>query len=77
MPSTPETEVDDPDIAFAVQRLLLDRVRQNPPSGETAVLEDEHKVCSCIDEGTPGDFRLAGAGITDPAGFDHAVKMMR
>lgn len=47
-----------------------------PEQLETA-FDGEPGVCTCIDEGTPGDIRFAGSGILHPGGIEAVVAILQ
>jgi hypothetical protein len=47
------------------------------PQQLDAAFEHEPGVCTCIDEGTDGDIRLAGSGILHPGGIDAVADILR
>lgn len=72
-----ELETRSVEAAFDEQRAMLAEAIEHPVMSDSEVFETTEHTCTCIDEGTHGDFRLAGAGILDPEGFDHVVATMR
>lgn len=77
MPHSSEVEEKDPAVVFAEQRSLLEGLYRQPLDAQSEIFEHGQTTCGCIDEGTPAEFRLAGAGIIDPKGFGHVVELMR
>lgn len=56
------------------------KVEQLPtllPEKLEPAFEHANGVCSCIDEGTNGDIRLAGSGILHPGGIEAVAKILR
>ncbi len=73
-----ETQESEPTTLFSEQQFILQQRLQEPLSRDAEVIKRGRRKLTCMDEGTPdGEVRIAGAGITDPKGFDHAVEMMR
>jgi hypothetical protein len=72
-----ETEISDPSVQLSLEYEKLERLKEQPLSLISEAFEQTEHTCTCIDEAVPGEFRLAGAGILDPEGFDHVVATMR
>lgn len=59
------------------ERQKIDNLTSLSPEQLRAAYEDEPGVCTCIDEGTDGDIRLAGSGILHPGGIEAVAMILR
>lgn len=59
------------------ERQKIESLTTLTPEQLRVAYEDEPGVCTCIDEGTDGDIRLAGSGILHPGGLEAVAMILR
>lgn len=62
---------------WMTEREKIDQLDELTPEILAPAFEGEPGSCTCVDEGTGGDIRLAGSGILHPGGIEAVARILR